>query len=780
MLRLSFPLQAFVTFARRAVLSLLLFSLLLTVATGSKNVEAQIPPALALPEAPVSAAKAETVRSIAEWQADVRGRLAEAKLLLKEAEAAKETPAPTLKRQLEILSRIDLTLGQQIAAEEQTKKINGEREQIQKDLKQLIQHGLSVSDSASIRQLDQLRDELRSEERRLQRLEEKEKAAALSREKSREDAKRKSSARRLIKEKVQGNSEASLRQELGEKLAEAIQLSEMADAVARLRKEEVAQAKAATSLQELHVELLKEKEARLQAAAKFGPEELNALLVELDRQEDDLKSHVASMESAADTRLKYLENQWITAQRQLDESTENKPALREKLKAIELDRQALKESPPLLRVQLDRLSRDRKIWQRRQRVFSVRPDGKRIRAWTEESTDALAQLKREERTEIFETEELREQQDSLEAQLKKVKGNSFEATFLTQQIKSLRGLHHSHQESLNSIRTSQQLHARLLSELEGDSLATSAKDQLQNLWHRVEGIWNYELISFGDKENEEFVTVRKVVTALMVLLAGIIFSRALSRALGRQVLRRLDIDPSASATIQSLFYYALMLMFGLFSLNVARVPLTAFTVLGGAVALGIGFGSQNIINNFISGLILLAERPVKVGDLIQIDNLYGNIEHIGARSTRVRTGSNLEIIVPNSSFLQNNVINFTLSSDKVRTLVEVGVVYGSPTVTVTQLLRRAVVETGRVAKDPPPIILFKEFGGSSLVFEVHFWIRMRTMMDQMQIESAVRFRIDQLFREEGIVIAFPQQDVHLDTSSPLSIQMVETPTDPQN
>ena len=779
MLRLPFPLQAFVTFARHAVLSLLLFSLLLTVATGSKNVEAQIPPALALPETPVSAAKTETVWSIAEWQADVRGRLAEAKLLLKEAEAAEETPAPTLKRQLEILSRIDLTLGQQIAAEEQTKKINGEREQIQKDLKQLIQHGLSVSDSASIRQLDQLRDELRSEERRLQRLEEKEKAAALSRAKAREDAKRKSSARRLIKEKVQENSEATLRQELGEKLAEAIQLSEMADAVARLRKEEVAQAKAATSLQELHVELLKEKEARLQAAAKFGPEELNALLVELDRQEDDLKSHVASMESAADTRLKYLENQWITAQRQLDESTENKPALREKLKAIELDRQALKESPPLLRVQLDRLSRDRKIWQRRQRVFSVRPDGKKIRAWTEESTDALAQLKREERTEIFETEELREQQDSLEAQLKKVKGNSFEANFLTQQITSLRQLHHSHQESLNSIRTSQQLHARLLSELEGDSLATSAKDQLQNLWHRVEGIWNYELISFGDKENEEFVTVRKVVTALMVLLAGIIFSRALSRALGRQVLRRLDIDPSASATIQSLFYYALMLMFGLFSLNVARVPLTAFTVLGGAVALGIGFGSQNIINNFISGLILLAERPVKVGDLIQIDNLYGNIEHIGARSTRVRTGSNLEIIVPNSSFLQNNVINFTLSSDKVRTLVEVGVVYGSPTVTVTQLLRRAVVETGRVAKDPPPIILFKEFGGSALVFEVHFWIRMRTMMDQMQIESAVRFRIDQLFREEGIVIAFPQQDVHLDTSSPLSIQMVETPTDPQ-
>jgi small-conductance mechanosensitive channel len=208
-----------------------------------------------------------------------------------------------------------------------------------------------------------------------------------------------------------------------------------------------------------------------------------------------------------------------------------------------------------------------------------------------------------------------------------------------------------------------------------------------------------------------------------------------------------------------------------------KVPLTAFTVLGGAVALGVGFGSQNIINNFISGLILLAERPVKVGDLIQLGDLFGNIEHIGARSTRVRTGSNLEIIVPNSTFLQNNVINFTLSSDKVRTLVEVGVVYGSPTVTVTQLLRRAVVETGRVSKDPPPIILFTGFGDNSLNFEVHFWIRMRTVMDRLQVESAVRYRVDQLFREEGIVIAFPQRDVHLDTASPLQIQMVEPAAD---
>ena len=238
-------------------------------------------------------------------------------------------------------------------------------------------------------------------------------------------------------------------------------------------------------------------------------------------------------------------------------------------------------------------------------------------------------------------------------------------------------------------------------------------------------------------------------------------------------MRRLDIDASASATIQSMFYYVLLLFFTLFALNVVRVPLTAFTVLGGAVALGIGFGSQNIINNFISGLILHAERPVKVGDLIQLDDLYGNVEHIGARSTRVRTGSNLEIIVPNSTFLQNNVINFThlqRQGAHIRSRGR-GLRFARGHGHAAAPPRRGRERAG-CPKEPPPIILFKDFADSALVFEIHFWIRMRTTMDRLQVESTVRYQIDQLFKEEGITIAFPQQDVHLDTSSPLSVQML--------
>ena len=136
------------------------------------------------------------------------------------------------------------------------------------------------------------------------------------------------------------------------------------------------------------------------------------------------------------------------------------------------------------------------------------------------------------------------------------------------------------------------------------------------------------------------------------------------------------------------------------------------------------------------------------------------------------TGDNIEIVVPNSSFLENNVINWTLSEPKVRIHVSVGVVYGSPTREVTRLLRKAVDEHGRVLKSPAPIVLFTEFGDNSLNFEVHFWITMRKIMDRRMIESDVRYRIDNLFNDAGIVIAFPQRDVHLDTRQPLDVRVM--------
>lgn len=754
--------------------SLVLLAFLLAAQPAAN---AQVPQALQLATPQADPPQEEEGPSLADWRKDVRERLNDAKLRSKELRTDGEVPLPaTLKRQIELLSRVDTVLAQLAAEEEVTKKNQIDSKNLQDETNDFLQHGFSETQRITFLQLDEARDDLQDEQRRLARLTDEEKSATLSLEKAEQDFKNRSSARRLLREKVASNDQDALRQKLGEKLAEIVLLCEVSKANRTLRKKEAENAAQEVQLEKLRVGLFKEKVARMQTRAIFGSPELNELLEKIDRQEIDLDKDISELE-ADQTKLKYLLDQWMRAQRQLDESTGNKEALHEEVASHQLGRRVIQERLPLLLQQKKRLAAIRDNWQRRQSVFNSRATREETRKWIVESEDSLAQLNREERTSNFEIEELNNLLGPLKERQQSVAVESPEAYWIEQQIGNLQVLVESQKQNASNILASKKLHQKLLDELESDSLADTAKNRISDLKNLVSKIWNFELAVFGEKENERSVTVQKVVTALLILFAGLFISRSLSRALRKQVLRRLDFDPSASATIQSLFYYTLLLMFALFALNVAKVPLTAFTVLGGAVALGVGFGSQNIINNFISGLVMMAERPVKVGDLVQIDDLYGNIEHIGARSTRIRTGANLEIIVPNSSFLQNNVINFTLSSNKVRTFVEVGVVYGSPTVTVTQLLRRAAVETGRVAKDPPPIILFKGFGDSSLQFEVHFWIHMRTMMDQLQIESAVRFRIDQLFREEGIVIAFPQRDVHLDTSSPLTVEIIESSTD---
>ena len=294
---------------------------------------------------------------------------------------------------------------------------------------------------------------------------------------------------------------------------------------------------------------------------------------------------------------------------------------------------------------------------------------------------------------------------------------------------------------------------------------------LAGLGQGVAGVWNYEITAVDDRP----IRVGTVLSSVILLLIGVILSRLLSRTLGQRILPRLGLHRNASSAIQSLVFYVLIATFTLWALRFLNIPLTVFTFLGGAIAIGVGFGSQNIVNNFISGLVLLAERPIRTGDLIQIDDLFGTVEHIGARSTRITTTTNLEIIVPNSTFLENNVVNWTLASNMIRTSVCVGVAYGSPTRIVSRLLKRAAKEHGLILDKPESFVWFTDFGDNSLNFELHFFIQIRNMMERRRVESDIRFKINELLNEAGIVIAFPQRDVHLLTAQPLQVQV--TPAD---
>ena len=292
----------------------------------------------------------------------------------------------------------------------------------------------------------------------------------------------------------------------------------------------------------------------------------------------------------------------------------------------------------------------------------------------------------------------------------------------------------------------------------------------------LQRLWGAVLFEVGG----EPITVGILIVAAVLVAVGYVVSRGASRVAARMAARRLTLEPGALNAFESLSFYALFVTFVFVSLNLVNFPLTVFTIAGGAVAIGVGFGSQNVMNNFISGLILLFERPIRTGDLVGVEGTYGVVEHIGGRSTRIRTADNTQMIVPNSTLIEHSLVNFTLSDDIIRTRVTLGVAYGSPVRTVERLLYQALHEHSAVLQDHDPRVLFTDFGDNALVFEALFWLRARTTLERRTVESDLRYRIDALFHEAGIVIAFPQRDVHLDTLRPVEVRLVGVDGRPGN
>ena len=301
-------------------------------------------------------------------------------------------------------------------------------------------------------------------------------------------------------------------------------------------------------------------------------------------------------------------------------------------------------------------------------------------------------------------------------------------------------------------------------------LGSSAKtpEWLEDAWSGANEFWNYELFSIEGQG----LGIGRLILGTALLVFGVAASRRLSRMLSSRLMKRFNMSLNAAALLQALAFYLLLTLFTLTALRLANVPLTVFAVLGGALAIGIGFGSQAVVNNFISGLILMIEQPVKAGDIIEVEGTYGMVQQIGARSTIVRTPTNMHIVIPNSSLLEKPVSNWTLSDQRIRAKVSVGVAYGSDARLTESLLLQAAAEHDDILEEPAPQVFFVEFGDNALAFELDFWVRMSSMADRRRCESNVRFSIDRLFADAGIEISFPQRDVHLDTSRPLEIKLL--------
>ncbi len=283
----------------------------------------------------------------------------------------------------------------------------------------------------------------------------------------------------------------------------------------------------------------------------------------------------------------------------------------------------------------------------------------------------------------------------------------------------------------------------------------------------IDSWWHYRIFTIQDIP----LTIGNIILGILLLL----LARRLASITSRIIIKRLQKvveDRSALSTYTIMINTATLVLFVVIALTVAGIPLSIFTVIGGALAIGIGFGSQNIVNNFISGLILMAEKPIKIGDIVEVGSTSGTVIEIGVRATSIRTIENKIWIIPNSKFLEEAVLNWTNNDQIVRTEITVGVAYGSDTELVQKISLQAMDELLLIEKNPKPRVIFHDFGDHALIFKLVFWADNTKIDSYQECRSQLRFKIDKVFREHKIEISFHQKDLHIRSSIPLEIKSV--------
>jgi len=280
-------------------------------------------------------------------------------------------------------------------------------------------------------------------------------------------------------------------------------------------------------------------------------------------------------------------------------------------------------------------------------------------------------------------------------------------------------------------------------------------DDLINFLSSLKSILEYEFI-----QTDRFhISLVNIVTLLVIMGGARISFYLIAQLIKRARVNNEVIDKGKAYTISQLIKYFIYTIATIFAIESLGVNVSILIASSAALFVGIGLGLQNIFNDIVSGIFLLFEQSVAVGDLIEIDNLVGRVKEINIRTSRIKTRDDIMIIVPNSQLIGNNVINWSSENKRTRFVIEVGVMYGSDTRLVEKILIDCALNHKLVDSEPKPTVRFANFGDSSLDFELLFWTEEAWRVEI--IRSDIRFAIDDAFRKNNVTIPFPQRDLHI-------------------
>jgi small-conductance mechanosensitive channel len=528
-----------------------------------------------------------------------------------------------------------------------------------------------------------------------------------------------------------------------------------AESNAELARAEVVLAERAQTLAEKRRDLVTRKVELVKANLEFGKSLLEGQLKRLDQQRSQLNSALLTAQrNAADTLEKV---------KALDRAGTSDPIKAAQSAALKEWLTTYQRKKILLEQELELNLAERDVWERR---FSLHQGQAlaQLTDWTESTRSLLWRL-------TAERQALEDQLSGLRERMATVVASGSQRIDAIEHQRDLQAkAMAAHQElledALAKVRQASALAQHLLDELQARRSGMTLRERGRRVWELLVSFWHIELYTIGDSS----VTVGKMNIAFLVLLIGLTLVGRTTRFVSGRLLTHLPLPDAVKASIERFLRYFFVLLVCLFALKVVNIPLTIFTFLGGTLAIAVGFGAQNILNNFISGLILMVERPVRVGDLVEVDQITGVIEEIGARSTRVRMAIGIHVVLPNSKLLENRVINWTLTDQRVRTSVSVGVAYGSDLELVMTLLMRAALGVETVEKTPEPFVVLEEFGESALQFTIHFWVSMAQGLTKRLTESNLRLAIAALFADNDVAIPFPQRDLNI--GQPIAVRLL--------
>lgn len=278
----------------------------------------------------------------------------------------------------------------------------------------------------------------------------------------------------------------------------------------------------------------------------------------------------------------------------------------------------------------------------------------------------------------------------------------------------------------------------------------------REILHLVYDILSYPLFEI---DGHPF-SLGKLMAGAVLLVVGYMLSNRAAREVDRRLLARMNVDEALRYTLHRLFFYFFLFLATLFTLHMLAVPVTIFTVLGGALAVGIGFGSQNIVNNFISGVLVMVERPMRVGDFVEVDGVSGQVDNIGIRSTTIRTGAGAAVVMPNTTFIEKNLTNWTVAVN-VSASIRFGVAYGTDVERLRGICLEAARGVPQILTTPMPYLNLNDFGDSALLFEFGYAIEAASVAARGSIASQLRLRLNELFKENRVDLPLPQRQVRI-------------------